>query len=298
MNPLCHPTNPIHNTSLASFTISPIHHNRPATPPQCRPLYADQTPAGGGFTATANGTLVPLTFDHFHTADAAPASDDADDDADDADDPSAADPYTDGSIVLRLLQLVVARLLSLFELRLPETAVFRHRLGTNQTLLMAARRLLSDADERQLANANGAAFVRSVRPTPQLLAAEHEMLMEMNRVEYSLQYGFLRLSDELRQKHAVPVMTVRLDPDADACFGDRLGRTLLREFLGYDDALMTSVKVLAEREDNRGFLRNSVTGDHFRFVSMWSRGSYLMAFCVMILFVSSVRRCWQGGRVE
>lgn len=48
---------------------------------------------------------------------------------------------------------------------------------------------------------------------------------------------------------------VNLDPDKDKCFGDALSRFILKEFLGYDDLLMASVKVLAEQEDNKGYLR-------------------------------------------
>lgn len=42
------------------------------------------------------------------------------------------------------------------------------------------------------------------------------------------------------------------DPNKDECFGDMLSRFLLEEFLGYDDILMSSVKSLAEQEDNKG----------------------------------------------
>ena len=38
----------------------------------------------------------------------------------------------------------------------------------------------------------------------------------------------------------------------EECFGDSLSRFLLDEFLGYDDVLMSSVKRLAEYEDNKG----------------------------------------------
>ncbi|CRK86254.1 CLUMA_CG000081, isoform A [Clunio marinus] len=53
---------------------------------------------------------------------------------------------------------------------------------------------------------------------------------------------------------------------------------------------MASVKVLAEQEDNKGYLRNVITGEHYRFVSMWwmQRGSYLMSFFIMILFTISI----------
>ena len=37
-----------------------------------------------------------------------------------------------------------------------------------------------------------------------------------------------------------------------------------------------------------GFLRNVVSGEHYRFVSMWmARTSYLAAFVIMVIFVSS-----------
>lgn len=74
-------------------------------------------------------------------------------------------------------------------------------------------------------------------------------------VEYSLEYGFLRLKNEMRRKLNIPVHHVKLDPQEDTCFGDSLSRLILRDFLGYDDLLMASVKVLAEQEDNKGYLR-------------------------------------------
>lgn len=74
-------------------------------------------------------------------------------------------------------------------------------------------------------------------------------------VEYSLEYGFLRLSPAARQRLNIPVKIVTLDPLNDECFGDTFSRFILDEFLGYDDLLMASVKTLAEQEDNKGFLR-------------------------------------------
>ena len=46
--------------------------------------------------------------------------------------------------------------------------------------------------------------------------------------------------------------TIFADPLKDECFGDSLSRFLLDEFLGYDDILMSSIKQLAEQEDNKG----------------------------------------------
>ncbi|XP_077463462.1 membralin [Stigmatopora argus] len=108
-------------------------------------------------------------------------------------------------------------------------------------------------------------------------------------VEYSLEYGFLRLSPATRRRLHIPVMVVTLDPVKDECFGDGFSRFLLDEFLGYDDILMSSVKALAENEENKGFLRNVVTGEHYRFVSMWmARTAYLAAFVIMVIFTLSV----------
>ncbi|XP_025830234.1 membralin [Agrilus planipennis] len=105
-------------------------------------------------------------------------------------------------------------------------------------------------------------------------------------VEYSLEYGFLRLSPSARERLGVPVHIVILDPNKDECFGDTFSRLILEEFLGYDDLLMASIKTLAEKEDNKGYLRNVVTGEHYRFVSMWmARSSYFAAFFIMMVFV-------------
>uniref|UniRef100_A0A1B6M4K2 Membralin n=1 Tax=Graphocephala atropunctata TaxID=36148 RepID=A0A1B6M4K2_9HEMI len=108
-------------------------------------------------------------------------------------------------------------------------------------------------------------------------------------VEYSLEYGFLRLSPSTRRRLDIPVMTVTLDPGRDSCFGDAFSRFVLDEFLGYDDLLMSSIKTLAESEDNKGYLRNVVTGEHYRFVSMWmARTSYIAAFFIMLVFTVSI----------
>ncbi|EDV37683.2 uncharacterized protein Dana_GF11288 [Drosophila ananassae] len=109
-------------------------------------------------------------------------------------------------------------------------------------------------------------------------------------VEYSLEYGHLRLSAATRKRLKIPVLTVQLDPNTNKCFGDKLTRYLLKRLLGYDDLLMASVRTIAEQEENKGYLRNVITGEHYRFVSMWwaAWSSYPAAFCVMLLFTFSV----------
>ena len=74
-------------------------------------------------------------------------------------------------------------------------------------------------------------------------------------VEYSLEYGFLRLSPATRQKLNLTVQILVLDPSKNACFGDSFSQFILQNFLGYDDVLMSSIKSLAESEDNKGYLR-------------------------------------------
>ena len=74
-------------------------------------------------------------------------------------------------------------------------------------------------------------------------------------MEYSLEYGFLRLSPATRQKLNITVQILILDPASNACFGDAFSQFILQNFLGYDDVLMSSIKSLAEHEDNKGFLR-------------------------------------------
>uniref|UniRef100_A0A131XE33 Putative conserved plasma membrane protein n=1 Tax=Hyalomma excavatum TaxID=257692 RepID=A0A131XE33_9ACAR len=108
-------------------------------------------------------------------------------------------------------------------------------------------------------------------------------------VEYSLEYGLLRLSPATRQKLNISVKIVTLDPAKDGCFGDWFSRLLLDNFLGYDDVLMASLKNLAEREENKGYVRNVVTGEHYRFISMWtSRTSYIAAAFIMLVFTLSI----------
>lgn len=74
-------------------------------------------------------------------------------------------------------------------------------------------------------------------------------------LEFSLEYGFLRLSPQTREKMKIPVKIVTLDPTKDACFGDEVTRFILEHFIGYDDLLMVSIKTLAEKENNKGYLR-------------------------------------------
>lgn len=108
-------------------------------------------------------------------------------------------------------------------------------------------------------------------------------------VEFSLEYGFLRLSPATRRKLNISILLVTLNPDNNTCFGDSFGRFLLDEFLGYNDFIMGAVKALAEAEDSQGYLRNVVTGEHYRFVNMWmARTSYIASAFAMVIFTLSI----------
>merc|ERR1719187_2691959 len=108
-------------------------------------------------------------------------------------------------------------------------------------------------------------------------------------VEYSLEIGFLRLGPATRQRLNIPVHIEILDPNTNVCFGNSVSKFILENFLGYDDVLMSSIKSLAEKEDNKGYLRNVVTGAQYHFVSRWaSSTSYVAAAVVMIIFSVSI----------
>ncbi|RWS29661.1 membralin-like protein [Leptotrombidium deliense] len=108
-------------------------------------------------------------------------------------------------------------------------------------------------------------------------------------VEYSLEYGFLRLTPRTRQRLNIPVKVVTLNPSKDECFGDWYARFLLRKFLGYDDILMGSLKTFAEKQNNKGYVRNVNTGEHYRFVNIWmTRTSYIAAAFIMLVFTLSI----------
>eukprot|EP00095_Tigriopus_kingsejongensis_P000505 maker-scaffold367_size194084-snap-gene-0.45 protein:Tk00505 transcript:maker-scaffold367_size194084-snap-gene-0.45-mRNA-1 annotation:"low quality protein: membralin" len=108
-------------------------------------------------------------------------------------------------------------------------------------------------------------------------------------VEYSLEYGFLRLSPSTRQKLNITVELVVLDPATNSCFGDAFSQVILQGLLGYDDLLMSSIKSLVENDNNKGYLRNVVSGAQYHFVSRWpSAFCYLISTLVMVIFTLSI----------
>ena len=97
------------------------------------------------------------------------------------------------------------------------------------------------------------------------------LVEEQHILEYSLEYGFLRLSPETRQRLKIEVLLVALgrpisrcfvtrralispfeDISNNTCFGSGLSRFMLDQFLGYQEILMSSIKQLAEKETHKG----------------------------------------------
>ncbi|CAF0894826.1 unnamed protein product [Didymodactylos carnosus] len=119
---------------------------------------------------------------------------------------------------------------------------------------------------------------------------KHMLLEEQHILEYSLEYGLLRLSPEARERLNISVMLVTLDTMNNSCFGDGISKFMLDQFLGYNEILMSSIKQLAEKEPHKGYVRNVITGEHFRFVSAWQSRkwfTYIIALCIMVVFVSN-----------
>lgn len=77
-----------------------------------------------------------------------------------------------------------------------------------------------------------------------------------------------------------------MDSESDKCFGDWKNRFLMRYFIGFKDIVMSSVRVLAENETEKGYLRDIISGELYHFVSLGiSRFDYLFALLVMLIFV-------------
>ncbi|CAF1619474.1 unnamed protein product [Rotaria magnacalcarata] len=117
------------------------------------------------------------------------------------------------------------------------------------------------------------------------------LIEEQHILEYSLEYGFLRLRPETRQRLNIQVLLVTIDVTNNTCFGGGLSRFILDHFIGYEEILMSSIKQLAEKETHKGYVRNVMTNDHFRFVSSWESRrlwTYSVALCIMIVFTISI----------
>ncbi|KAG8183022.1 hypothetical protein JTE90_017108 [Oedothorax gibbosus] len=108
-------------------------------------------------------------------------------------------------------------------------------------------------------------------------------------MEFSLEYGFLRLRPSKRRDLNISVTFVVLDPEVDECFGGSFNRFLLDNFLGYDNVLLASIKKMAEKKDQKGFVRNAVMDIEYIFINNWTHEkSYITAGFVMIIFTLTI----------
>ncbi|KAL3110530.1 hypothetical protein niasHT_020001 [Heterodera trifolii] len=109
-------------------------------------------------------------------------------------------------------------------------------------------------------------------------------------VEFSLHYGLLKLSMEMRQELDVGVQIVQLDPEKAECFRDWRERFLMRYLIEMDELILSSVKHLMENETERGFLRDLIGGElyHFVYAGPSSSSTYLTAAIVMLIFTLAI----------
>ncbi|KAG1667836.1 Membralin [Nymphon striatum] len=104
-------------------------------------------------------------------------------------------------------------------------------------------------------------------------------------MEYSLEFALLKLQKKTRERLKIPVLTVKLDPDVDKCFSDSFSRFLLREFFGYKDFLVHTLKSISIKVDNRGFIKDVLTGKVYRFVPPCiAKATYIVALFFMVVF--------------
>eukprot|EP00118_Oscarella_pearsei_P016338 m.155033 g.155033 ORF g.155033 m.155033 type:complete len:450 (+) comp38651_c0_seq18:28-1377(+) len=109
--------------------------------------------------------------------------------------------------------------------------------------------------------------------------------------EYATVYGFLKLSDCERYQRNITLWRIILDSSSNDCFKGNAARTSL-EFLGYDDMLMASLKHRVHKFKTMGFVRNLITGQHYRFIESgwllvtileaWLKSFVMTAFATLV----------------
>uniref|UniRef100_A0A183CD15 Membralin n=1 Tax=Globodera pallida TaxID=36090 RepID=A0A183CD15_GLOPA len=97
-------------------------------------------------------------------------------------------------------------------------------------------------------------------------------------VEFSLHYGLLKLSMEMRHELDVEVLLIQLDPEKDECFRDWREKFLMRYLIGMDELIFIC------------YLRDLIGGELYHFVSVGpsSSSTYLMAMIVMLVFTLAI----------
>lgn len=108
-------------------------------------------------------------------------------------------------------------------------------------------------------------------------------------IEYSLNFGLLKLNNALRKKYNVPVTSVLMNLGDDECFGSSINRRLIKECLGYDNYLIAMLRSVARNQESYGYFRNLNSGEQYKLNKMW-RGnfSYLTALIIMLIFTTII----------
>uniref|UniRef100_A0A0K0EM90 Membralin n=1 Tax=Strongyloides stercoralis TaxID=6248 RepID=A0A0K0EM90_STRER len=104
-------------------------------------------------------------------------------------------------------------------------------------------------------------------------------------VEFSYYHGLLRLHPTIRHKYNIPVYTLRLDAQNSSCFQHIDKTQIMVNFIGYEESLIVSLKHMAGKEMERGYFRDILSGEYFRFVYFnHPKRNILIAVGSMILF--------------
>lgn len=75
--------------------------------------------------------------------------------------------------------------------------------------------------------------------------------------EFTLKNEYLGLSPYLRNLSKIPVMLVLIEPTLNKCFNGSINQFFLKNIIGYDNLLISSVKLLKHDQDRGGYLRYS-----------------------------------------
>ncbi|CAI4226390.1 unnamed protein product [Auanema sp. JU1783] len=117
---------------------------------------------------------------------------------------------------------------------------------------------------------------------------ENDLPAIIYRAEYALHYGLLRLPKSYRDKRSIPFHELKIDSNHQ-CFGDATMIFTLNKFIGFEEAVMTGLRSLAENETTDGYLHNLNTGEHYHFVgNTMTRKSYITAAIVMFIFTFAI----------
>ncbi|XP_065904120.1 membralin-like isoform X2 [Dysidea avara] len=120
------------------------------------------------------------------------------------------------------------------------------------------------------------------------------MAPEYTLIEFVQEPGYLRLTKQSRKKLNISTRMIHIDPANATCFGNFIGRFLLRYILGYNTLIYSSLKEVMQEES--GYLHDAVSGSYYWFrFQMASSVRYLLGVLPTIFFTllvsTYVRQC-------